>query len=200
MKNLNMKNMICPYPVIETKKALKIMAENDTIEVLVDNIIATQNLEKMATELGFANGFNVEKLGNNEYKVTIIKGQGSSEKIENQKNTSKNIVAISSNGMGSGNTSLSRKLMEGFIYSLTEHEDELLPECVIFYNEGVYQTTINEKTADDLITLEQRGVKILSCGLCLDFYNVTEKLKVGEITNMYTISKLFLTHNIININ
>ncbi len=206
MKNLNMKNMICPYPVIETKKALKIMNENDTIEVLVDNIIATENLQKMATELGFSNGFNIQKLGDNEYKVTIIKGLGSSQTTEHSQasvsnpSSLKSIIAVSGNGMGTGDSSLSRKLLEGFIYSLTEHEDEILPEYMIFYNEGVYQTTINEKTAEDLISLSKRGVKILSCGLCLDFYNVTDKLKVGEVTNMYAISKLFLTHNIININ
>ncbi len=200
MKKLDMRNKVCPYPVIETKKALKDMSENDTIEVTVDNEIATQNLEKMCTELSLSS-FSVEKKSSSEFLVTIKKGQGSTENKEIVTNNfSNNIIAISSNGMGSGDESLSRKLLEGFIYSLTEHETEILPTYIIFFNQGVYNTTINDKTIEDLQVLQDKGVKILSCGLCLDYYNVKDSLKVGEVTNMYNISKLFLTHNTININ
>ncbi len=201
MKTLNMKSMICPYPVIQTKKALKDMNDNDTIIVLVDNKIATENLEKMAIELGFAENFNIEKINDTEFKVTIIKGIGSlEEEIKVSKKHSNSILVISSNTMGSGDKALGQKLMEGFIYSLTEQDENILPKTIILYNEGVLLSTSNVKTIADLTILSKKGVEILSCGLCLDFYNVIDQLKVGSITNMYAISKLFLTNNVININ
>ena len=44
-----------------------------------------------------------------------------------------------------------------------------------------------KKSLDDLKELESRGVRILTCGTCLNFYGLSEKLKVGEVTNMYEI-------------
>ncbi len=203
MIKINMQNKVCPYPVIETSKALRTAQENETIEVCVDNIIATQNLEKMATELGYTNGFSVKEVSNKEFYVTIVKGAGSAQTEPTNTSTNKNnqsIIAISSDSMGDGDIELSKKLLEGFIYSLTEHEDSILPTHIIFYNKGVLLTTENKKTVEDLLILQEKGVTILSCGLCLDFYNVKDSLSVGEVTNMYTISKLLLTNNVININ
>ncbi len=201
MKTLNMKNMICPYPVIQTKKTLKDMGNNDTLIVLVDNVIATENLEKMAIELGFHENFNVQKINDFEFKVTLVKGTGA---IEEQKQVSKintnSIIVISTSTMGNGDNALGQKLMEGFIYSLTEQEENILPKTIILYNEGVLLSTSNKKTIEDLTVLSKKGVEILSCGLCLDFYNVIDKLEVGSSTNMYAISQLFLTNNVININ
>ena len=31
------------------------------------------------------------------------------------------------------------------------------------------------------------GVEILTCGTCLNYYNLGDKLAVGEVSNMYTI-------------
>ncbi len=202
MINLDMRNKICPYPVIETKKSLKGLADNDTIVVLVDNLIATQNLEKMAVELGFSNNFKVNKISENHFEVTIVKGEGAKavELSFVSKNDNANIIAISSDTMGNGDEELSKKLLEGFIYSLTEQDDNILPKTIIFYNRGVFLTASNKKTIEDLLILKNKGVEILSCGLCLDFYDLKETLGVGEVTNMFNISKLFLTNNVININ
>ncbi len=199
MIKINMQNKVCPYPVIETSKTLKTAKENETIEVLVDNIIATQNLEKMARELGFSNGFSIKEVSNNEFYVTIVKGSGNITIENTSTNNNRNsIIAISSDSMGDGDIELSKKLLEGFIYSLTEHDD-ILPTHIILYNKGVYLSAHNKKTIEDLKILSEKGVSILSCGLCLDFYNLKDTLAVGEVTNMYTISKLFLTNNVINI-
>ena len=35
--------------------------------------------------------------------------------------------------------------------------------------------------------LESEGVTVLTCGTCLDFYGLKEKLAVGGVTNMYDI-------------
>lgn len=204
MIKLDMRNKICPYPVIQTKKNLKMLKEHDTIEILVDNIIATQNLEKMATELGFSKSFSITKNSDTEFFVTIVKGMGDNKEIAIKdavtKSYKNNIISISNDCMGTGSESLSKKLLEGFIYSLTEQDENIMPTHIIFYNKGVFLTTSNEKTIEDLKILQNKGVAILSCGLCLDFYNLTNKLEVGQITNMYSITEFLLTSNTININ
>ncbi len=201
---LDMRNKVCPYPVIETKKLLRKMQKNDTVEVLVDNLIATENLQKMAIELGFDKNFSIVKNSDIEYLVTINKGEGKEERKEENTlvtdNDKKNIIVISTDTMGNGDEQLSKKLLEGFIYSLTEQEENILPAYIVFYNKGVFLTANNKKTIEDLLVLEQKGVKMLSCGLCLDFYNLKDDLQVGEVTNMYKIANLLLTHNNININ
>ena len=75
--------------------------------------------------------------------------------------------------------------MKGFIYTLSEIEE--LPKTILFYNEGVKLAIEGAESLQDLKSLEERGVEILSCGTCLNFYGITEKLRVGSVTNMYTI-------------
>jgi selenium metabolism protein YedF len=87
--------------------------------------------------------------------------------------------------MGSGNDDLGAILIKGFIYSLTELDKP--PEAVLFFNSGVRLTTEGSTALEDLKKLEEKGTVISSCGTCLDFYKVKEKLAVGGVTNMYAI-------------
>jgi len=67
---LDAQGLACPMPVIQTKKLL---LENDVVETIVDNVIATQNLEKMATQLGY--NFSMKEEAKDKYIVTISKGE-----------------------------------------------------------------------------------------------------------------------------
>ncbi len=87
--------------------------------------------------------------------------------------------------MGGGSEELGKILMKSFMYTLTEATP--FPSTLLFYNSGVYLTCEGSEVLEDLKTLEAEGVEIISCGTCLDFYNIKEKLQVGEISNMYTI-------------
>ncbi len=95
------------------------------------------------------------------------------------------VVVISSRYMGSGNDELGAILMKSFIYALSQQE--VLPETILFYNSGAYLTCEESPSLDDIKSLEAEGVEILTCGTCLNFYGLKEKLKVGEISNMYDI-------------
>ncbi len=179
----------CPVPVIETKKALRENSQETDFEVLVDNEVATENLTKMAKELRIDS--KVEKQEDRVYKVSLTKTDQSLEhkEIENysiaQATENNYIVVINSDKIGDGDAEFSKQILEGFIYSVTEQDQ--LPVAIIFYNRGVLMSTENEKSIEDLKGLEARGVRIYSCGLCLEHYGVKEKLAVGEITNMYKI-------------
>lgn len=182
----------CPLPVIKAKKALK---ENSEILVMVDNEIATQNLTKMAEQLGF--NVKVEQKEAQVFQVAIFTDN---PLVERETHTPRNqensyIVVIDSKTMGNGNDELGYALMKGFIYSLTEQDT--LPTHVIFYNGGAHLTTLESVVLEDLKVLKEAKVEILTCGACLDYFNLTEKLAVGEVTNMYHILELMSSFHVV---
>lgn len=169
---------VCPVPIIMTKNALKDIEEGQ-VEISVDNRISLENLQKMSKEMGY--DYTVEESGDI-FKIVINKMRESVELRESEENT---VVVIDSLHMGKGDVELGRILMKGFIYTLSEMEE--LPKTILFYNEGVKLAIEGAESLQDLKSLEERGVEILSCGTCLNFYGITEKLRVGSVTNMYTI-------------
>ena len=95
------------------------------------------------------------------------------------------MVVVSSQFAGQGDDTLGTALMKSFIYTVTEAE--VLPECMIFYNGGVKLTTEGSPVLEDIQKLADAGVEVLSCGTCLNFYGLEQKLKAGQVTNMYVI-------------
>ena len=97
----------------------------------------------------------------------------------------KKVIVISANQMGSGSEELGKTLLKGFIYAVTQQDE--LPKTMLFYNSGVYMTCEDSPSLEDLKSLEAQGVNIMSCGTCLNYYGLSEQLKVGSVTNMYDI-------------
>lgn len=182
MIKVNAIGQTCPIPVIMTKNALKEITEG-SIEVSIDNKISKENIEKFSKEMGFSfttreeNGIFFIQINK-----TINETSSNSSTSNDENNT---IIVIASDKMGDGETALGETLMKGFIYTLTEMES--LPKAILFYNKGVFLTASNETTIKDLRILEKRGVEILSCGACLNFYHLENNIAVGSITNMYNI-------------
>ena len=177
----------CPIPVIKTKKAIAALTGPETIEVLVDNEIAVQNVTKMAS--GSGGKVTSEKLGDAEFKVTIeMEGAPAADEAEAvcvpdaRDNT---VVVVSSDRMGSGNDELCKVLIKGFIFAVTQLDT--LPKTMLFYNGGATLTTEDSDSLEDLKSLEAQGVEIMTCGTCLDYYGLKDKLAVGTVTNMYSI-------------
>lgn len=194
METINCLGEVCPLPVIKTKKALK---NHDSISVLVDNDIATQNLNKMAQQLGYI--CHIKQLKEKEYQVIISKTDQLNLTDLNEgtidHSDSHYIVVISDNKMGNGSDELGKILLKGFLYALSEQD--ILPKAILFYNAGVQLTLEESDALIDLKTMHEAGVEILSCGLCLDYYQKTDALAVGEITNMYHILEMMRTyHNV----
>ena len=200
MIEVNGMGQACPIPVIMTKKAIRENKNNENILVKVDNEIATQNLSKMAAQLGIKTA--VTKIGEKDYSVLfdmhgcetcqIMADPLAASEGQPAVNGGRYAVIINSDKMGTGDDGFGKKLLEGFVYALAEQDE--LPEFVVCYNSGVRLTTENEKTINDLKALEANGCEVLSCGLCLDFYGLKEKLKVGSVTNMYRIAEIMRTH------
>ncbi|MGN1141165.1 MAG: sulfurtransferase-like selenium metabolism protein YedF [Oliverpabstia sp.] len=193
-KTVDARGMACPLPVVNAKKAAEEMHVGDVLSVLVDNEIAVQNLQKFANHKGYQ--VSGEKLAENEYavKMQITSGKMQPAQEEDEKeeiscapDTKKKgmVVVLSANVMGTGEEKLGKALMKAFVFALTRQD--VLPETILCYNTGAYLTCEGADTLEDLKSLEAEGVNIMTCGTCLDFYGIKEKLAVGSVTNMYEI-------------
>lgn len=193
----------CPIPVVKTKNAIKEIGGNGVVEVSVDNEIAVQNLLKMAKQKDYE--ASSEKKSDKEYVVTInVAGEATADKapqlkaVQEKKDEIKlkeTIVVIDSDKMGEGDEEFSKTLLKGFIYALSSQD--IPPAKIIFYNSGVRMTTEGSASIEDLKVLENAGAKIYSCGACLNNYGLTEKLLVGEATNMYNIVEYLLAADLV---
>ena len=180
----------CPIPVVKTKAAIAKLNGEGTVETLVDNETAVQNLTKMAHQKGY--GVTSEKQNDRCYRVSMtIQEQEDndnapekalSQPMAQEQNT---VVVISADHMGEGDDELGRTLLKGFIFALVTQEKR--PRTILFYNGGARLTCEGSDSLEDLRALAEQGVEILTCGTCLNFYGLTETLAVGGVTNMYEI-------------
>lgn len=178
MKKINAIGLECPKPVILTKK--EIDRGEKEIQVLVNDEVCKQNIIKCANTLNYR--VHIEPKADH-MVMTLSKDESveKDEKIE----TSTLTVGIGSDKMGQGEETLGRILMKSFIYTLSESTPH--PTKIVFYNSGVFLTTEGSPVIEELQALENQGVELISCGTCLDYYEIKDKLIVGEISNMYTI-------------
>ena len=208
MNRLDERGKQCPLPVIETKKELETLSEGGAVSVLVDNGIAVQNLKKLASQKGY--DFSSEKKGEKEFEAVLTvtkkslelkaqaKGAGEDDSVptescstgesgEDGKNRTNGIVVvISSDCMGEPEKELGKILLKGFLFALAKQEDH--PKTILLYNGGAKLTCEGSESLEDLKALADAGTEILTCGTCLQYQNLTEKLKVGGVTNMYEIT------------
>ena len=173
----------CPKPVIMTKQKLDEI-DGGTITTIVDNEIAKENVLKLANSLGYK--YRVDKIGEHEYHIHITKGEGVKLLDRIPKDETEDItIAFTSSTMGKGSEELGKILIKSFFYTIMEVTP--YPSTLIFYNGGVYLTCEGSEVLDDIKVLEERGVEIISCGTCLDYFGINDKLQVGGVSNMYTI-------------
>lgn len=177
-KTIDCRGLACPKPVILTKKELELIEIEETLSI-VDNDVARQNLQKLADSMGFKSEIE-EKDGLTYVKILKENAHILSDDIEKDQ-----VILIGSNMMGEGDEKLGTALMKSYFYALSELS--AVPKTLLFLNSGVFLTTEGSDILDSLHVLEQKGAEIMSCGTCLDFYNLKDKLQIGTITNMYTI-------------
>ena len=180
----------CPIPVVKSLKALKELAGAGTVETMVDNDVAVQNLSRLASDKNC--DVAVEKLGPKQFRVTLTAHEaaevadGEAEAAQCYAPAKKNLVVqVSSDCMGAGDDELGRNLMKAFIFVQTQQDE--LPATMLFYNGGAKLTCEGSPCLEDIRALAEQGVEVLTCGTCLNHYGIAEKLAVGEVTNMYVI-------------
>ncbi|MBM7624617.1 sulfurtransferase-like selenium metabolism protein YedF [Sporohalobacter salinus] len=185
MIKVDARGLDCPQPVIKTKDAL---SEGEKVETLVDNETACKNLQKLGKKMDC----EVDVLEvDDDFQLTFIPEEGvvtsstTSEELNDNGDEEGKVYFISSDVLGDGEKELGEILIKGFTYTLTEIAPR--PKAIVFMNDGVKLPTLNDEVIENLKILEEAGVEIISCGTCLDYYDLKDELAVGEVSNMYTI-------------
>lgn len=202
MRIVDTKGQKCPLPIIETRKALRECPAGETFKVITDNYTAFSNISRFLNDNNIR--FSVSEAKNN-WTFTIT-----SEKIATQTTRAEDYceapepqfpkgdyaVVISSELMGQGDEKLGRILIKSFFVALSCLDK--MPSSVMFYNSGVRLTVNDSEVIDILHEIENKGVELLICGTCIDYYNIGDRISVGRISDMFIITqKLSETGNII---
>jgi selenium metabolism protein YedF len=201
-KTLDARGLACPAPVLMTKDAVE-EDKLDTVEVIVDNEAAKENVSRF---LG-AQQFSVTTADEgNDYKIcaqrqgymmgTISKPEDFPQpKASDQKQ--KIMVLIATDRLGNGDDELGKKLIISFIKTIKEMGDELWR--LVLVNNGVKLAIDDSPVLEVLVAYENDGLTILVCGTCLTHFGLLEAKNVGETTNMLDIvTAMQLADKVIN--
>ncbi len=184
MRMVDARGQACPQPVILTRKALD---EADELLVIVDNDTAEANVSRMAEKAGCE--VEVEHKADGTFLHIVKTGGEWLEQALPQAARTK-VVLVASDTLGRGSRALGTILIRGFFHTLNEVLP--LPSVVVFMNSGVRLVTEGSEVVDDLRALCDKGVQLLACGTCLDYYKRKDKIVVGQVSNMYAIVEALL--------
>lgn len=183
------RGMACPQPVLQTRKA---MQGADLVVTLVDNETSLMNVSRMAEKAGWETQIVQEgetlriEMSRGGVRPTAARLEvGKAEAIAGPL-----VLVVSSDVMGRGNEELGEILMRAFFHTLGEVEP--LPQTVIFFNTGVRLVCDGSRVLDDLVALQDSGIELLACGTCLRYFELAEKVAVGQVSNMYDIAEALL--------
>ena len=185
MQEIDCRGKACPHPVLMAKQTLETLQEDEFI-LIVDNPSSCENVIRFVQSQECS--VNVEKKGQNFY-LHIQKGKHRDESKFPEKKE-KVVVYLNSHHLGIGDEGLGSILMRSFLKTLLDLETK--PTQLILINSGVRLVSEGSDILETLTALSERGVEILACGTCLDFYGLKEKLKVGKTSNMYEIAHSLL--------
>ena len=188
MRTIDCRGLNCPEPVLRTKQAL---TENPFVDfnIVVDNKSARENVLRFVRSNGRKSDWQ-EINGSFHISVTGSKAKSDASNLVeiNLEQDNNVLLFISTDQLGQGSTELGRILMRNFIYTLTKRDN--LPQAIILMNSGVRLSIKESPVIEELANLQARGVLILVCGTCLDYYELQEQQQAGQVSNMYDITDL----------
>ena len=197
-KSIDARGLLCPKPLILTKKSLSKLHVGEQMEVLIDNVTAKNNIERFLAD-NYAKAECTEESGT--YKLTITKL--SSEQIKEIEEPGyqvpptkgKHVFVFKNDRIA--DDELGNMLTQGFFETIKEINP--LPEKIIFYHKGVNLVLEGSPVLENIKHLESLGIEILICGNCVEYYDVKEKIRVGTVSNAYDIlTALSKAHHIVS--
>ncbi|MBF0102077.1 MAG: sulfurtransferase-like selenium metabolism protein YedF [Desulfobacterales bacterium] len=198
IKEIDARGLACPAPVLQTKAVID-QGDIKAIKVMVDNEASKENVCRFLEHSRFQTIIDKQ----NDY--FIVYGTFNSEAVQHGETAQdekaelkKIMVMCASDRIGFGDDELGLKLMISFIKTLKEMGPELWR--LVFVNNGVKLTIEGSEVLQILQDYDKQGIHILVCGTCLTHYNLLEKKKVGETTNMLDIvTAMQLADKVINL-
>jgi selenium metabolism protein YedF len=188
MSVIDCRGLACPQPVITTKQALEQFKGRELI-VIVDNVTSCNNVERFVHSQGCS--VEIKEQGQDFYlhiqKPSIEREEKATGINLREK---KVVVYINSQLLGGGDEALGSFLMKAFLKTLLDLEPK--PSRLIFVNSGVQLAAEGSNVLETLQRLSEKGVEIVCCGTCIDFYELKGKMGIGLISNMYDIIQSML--------
>jgi len=189
MKTLDVRGLACPEPIVRAKRTLLDEGE-PAVELLVDSAVTRENLRKFAAAKGF---HWEEKGGAGQWRITL----GARAPVDaavapaaSPAHAGGAVVLCKQPSFGAPNGDLGGILIRALFKTLLDVERQ--PDAIVFINDGVRLPCFDEAVIDYCRTLVERGVDVMSCGTCLDYFRVLGELKVGRVGNMYDIAETLL--------
>jgi selenium metabolism protein YedF len=200
MNTVDAKGLLCPQPLILTKKALAELQLNEEMIVWIDNEISKNNVERFLRD----NNIKVNTTSDNGiYKLQVTKtadiliSPKAEEYCEPSVNKIENHVLVFKNDK-IADDELGEILTKAYFDIINEMDS--LPGKIIFYHRGIKLTLKDSLYLEHLKELESLGVKILICGTCVNFYKAENQVGVGIVSNAYEIlTALSEAHHIITL-
>ncbi|MFZ5564103.1 MAG: sulfurtransferase-like selenium metabolism protein YedF [Thermodesulfobacteriota bacterium] len=184
MTVIDARGLPCPGPVLQAKEFIE-KNRPERIAITVDNEAARQNVERFLS----SQGYDIQVTQDEQvWTVTGVHKTGTvcrEEETPSRESGCRTMVLITSNHMGHGDDALGEKLMISFIRTLKEMGPDLWR--LVFVNNGVRLTISASPLLNDLQAYEKSGIRILVCGTCLTHFNLLDRKKVGQTTNMLDI-------------
>ena len=191
MSVVDCRGLACPQPVIATKQALEQFKGGELI-VIVDNVISCNNVERFVHSQGCS--VEIKEQGQDFYLHIQKPSVEHEEKATGIDLREKKVVVyINSQLLGGGDQALGSFLMKAFLKTLLDLEPK--PSRLILVNSGVQLAAEGSNVLETLQRLSEKGVEIVCCGTCIDFYELKGKMGIGLISNMYDIIQSMLEAN-----
>jgi len=189
MKTIDVKGLKCPLPLIETKKALKQLPNDEALKVIIDNEISKNNVIRFLKDNGIEseisrNG-NVFEVIVNQHNVDLENVEAENYCTIDLPEKDNYIIVFGKDRLGEGSDDLGFVLAGSLLNTLKEMDK--LPTKIVFINSGINLVLKGSPTLLPLKELEKAGVELIVCGTCLDYFNKIEKLAIGRISDMYEI-------------
>lgn len=192
MKTIDVRDLACPGPVLKLRELLNEGEREITMHVADE--LCRSNVTRFAASRNAE--AEVEDPGDGTFVVRINAGGDSTgarsgEEVLMVSEVSRatvgpRVVQITAGTMGSGDDELGALLLRSFLKTQAELEQK--PDAILFYNDGVKLCCEGSYLLDDLRELEATGVEIIACGTCLNYYELSDRLAVGRVTDMLEIA------------
>lgn len=192
MKELDCRNLACPEPVLKSKKALQDLKIGENLSIKLNSLASKENVARFLRSQGFEPA--LKEKDDDEFEIIVVKDKepanalNSNDESENYRcESGKKILFLKSASVGDGE--LGKKLLMGFLDTLKKADNA--PSIIVCVNEAVLINTNSEHFAHQAMKeLANKGIEIINCGSCLEFYGKIKDLKTGRIGNALEILNL----------
>jgi len=99
--------------------------------------------------------------------------------------TNDTVILVTRYGMGNGPEELQLTLIGKYLQLLSQAED--FPAAICFYTEGVKMVIKGSPVLDQLAMLEKKGVRLIVCSTCLEYFGLSDKVLIGIVGGMADI-------------